>query len=151
MSSSLAIETLNSIQLKELIDNRKSYTKTYRVDENAFEYVKSMTDENMKEDNEVEISLIAKLLNADKKSLKGTFKSGEVYCECGRKICFSDFIYTIIERKIHDKDKIAKVLKGESGIWMTVAGKNEKRSVKCYQCGKDNEYVSHNYTSGNYT
>ncbi|CAG8524383.1 11399_t:CDS:2, partial [Racocetra fulgida] len=95
MSSSLAIEALNSIQLKELIDNRKSYTKTYRADESAVKYVKSMTNENMKEDNEVEVSLIAKLLNVDKK-------------------------------EIHDKDKIAKVLKGENGIWMTVAGKNKK-------------------------
>ena len=72
--------------------------------------------------------------------------------KCSRKLTFLDFVKTAIEGdpKLHSKERIADILSGRNGNWLTIGGRKFERTVYCSNCGEGIVYRTHNYSNRNY-
>lgn len=140
-------------QLNELLQNRPEQTETWLISKEIATDVK-IASEDMRKMTEVEEKELANYLDVSAEDLHGPFYiDKDLVCpECNRDLTFLDFVQTAIEidGTIHSKKLIADILCGRNGSWITISGKNTKRTVFCANCQHPITYFTHNYAAHEY-
>ncbi len=145
-------EITSKEQLKSLLQNRTESTITWLVNESVAEHLQTKTD-GMRKMTQCEVRELANYLNEDENELQEPFYVDKrLICpECNRSLTFLDFIKTAIETdSLHSKELIADILCGRNGHWITIGGKNMKRTVHCANCNYGITYKTHNYNNSRY-
>ncbi len=89
--------------------------------------------------------------------LQGPFyvSKGLVCTQCGREKDFVDIVRTAKDNPVHGLSRLADILTGKDGYWLTVAGQHDKRKIICSKCGSAEEHemvgTGIHYRGDNYT
>ncbi|MGX9161917.1 hypothetical protein [Priestia megaterium] len=146
-------EITSKEQLISLLENRPTHTETWLVNSSVAENLQPKTD-GMRKMTQEEVNELAQYLDVKEDDLEQPFYVDErlVCPDCNRSLTFLDFIKTAIkiEEGFHSKGLIADILCGRNGHWITVGGKNMKRTVYCTNCEYGITYTTHNYNNSRY-
>lgn len=148
-------EITSAEQLHSLLHDRPAETETWKIGPDLSgsisDYVVQRTP-TMRELTQEEVHELANYLNVTDEELCGPFFiDRSLICpKCGRHLTFLDFVQTVTESGLHERRMLADILCGRNGTWMTIAGKNTRRVVRCSNCQHEITYASHDYASSTY-
>ena len=149
----MAQELLNMNGFLALRSNPPAKSVTVMVDGEVDRHIRANADEGqMREMTPHELTALAAFLGEAPASLKGPFHVDKMLVcpDCYRKLTFLDFIQTVMGVGSHSKRMIANILTGRNGVWVTFAGTEEVRTVRCLDCGCEIKKANHNYDSSAY-
>lgn len=141
-------------EFQALLVDRPEQTRTFQIDPgiaaDLHEIIQlARSGAKMREMDSAEIEELARYLEVPVGELATPMTVSDIRCSgCGRRLNITDLAKTGVDDGLHAKGRLAAVLCGKAGQWVTVRGKDGGRFANCSACGRMSATPFIDYTCG---
>jgi hypothetical protein len=141
-------------ELEALLNDRPDETRTYQLDPSAaadlLRVIRSAdSGSKAREMDSAEVEELARYLQMPVEELQRPLTVSAIACSgCGRWLTILDIAKTGVDDGFHSKARLADVLSGRAGQFVTVRGKDGGRFANCSSCSRKSDTPIFVYTCG---